>query len=407
SSDEFIRFFEKRGSRDRYLLKNAIRVPITTWSILDVAVNRKGDALCYGTWKDSVFYARLSECTADNPTGVCWTELSIPSQDASMAIFSLRFSKRGHEVLCGGSDRNLHIYDLESMSRVVTIPDAHADDINAVCYGDTDSNCCNVEVMTSVKGTQVYDRRALGELDYQPVGVFAGHRDGITYIDARGDDRFLLSNSKDQTIKLWDLRRFSNEETVRKTVNCVRQQSWDYRWQPAPPCTLTPLKGDTSVITLRGHSVLHTLVRAKFSPARTGKRFIYTGCARGEVVIYDLLASSSSSSNDSTVNPVSRRLPGHVAVVRDVDWNPSCNEIATCAWDGVTAIWKWDERHDHVTSTEVNKIGAEDSCDESYQPVVKRRKAVQRRLKCSSRRKQPAQADEATESPNPELLYTF
>ncbi|KAK6010936.1 WD domain, G-beta repeat protein, partial [Ostertagia ostertagi] len=241
----------------------------------------------------------------------------------------------------------------------------------------------------------VYDRRALGELDYHPVGVFAGHRDGITYIDARGDDRYLLSNSKDQTIKLWDLRRFSNEETVRKTVNCVRQQSWDYRWQPAPPCTLTPLKGDTSVITLRGHSVLHTLVRAKFSPSRTGKQFIYTGCARGEVVIYDLLAnSSSSSSNESGSNPVARDW-GHVELCRD--------------WDGVTAIWKWDERHDHVTSSEVNQIGAEDSCDESYQPVVKRRKAVQRRLKCSAKRRQEPRAEDATatESPNPELLYTF
>ncbi|VDO33377.1 unnamed protein product [Haemonchus placei] len=182
---------------------------------------------------------------------------------------------------------------------------------------------------------KVYDRRAFGEMDYQPVGVFAGHRDGITYIDARGDDRYLLSNSKDQTIKVWDLRRFSNEEAARKTVNCVRQQSWDYRWQPAPRCTLIPLKGDTSVITLRGHSVLHTLVRAKFSPSRTGKKYIYTGCARGEVVIYDLLANLSSPADGSNPNPVSRRLPGHVAVVRDVDWNPSSNEIATCAvsWD--------------------------------------------------------------------------
>uniref|UniRef100_A0A7I4XZL3 WD40 repeat domain containing protein n=2 Tax=Haemonchus contortus TaxID=6289 RepID=A0A7I4XZL3_HAECO len=406
SQDEFIRFFEQRGPRDRYLLKKAIRVPITTWSILDVAVNRRGDALCYGTWKDSVFFARLSECTSDNPSGVSWTELPVPSQEASMAIFSLRFSRRGHEVLCGGSDRNLHIYDLESMSRVVSISDAHADDINAVCYGDTDSNLLYSGGDDGL--VKVYDRRAFGEMDYQPVGVFAGHRDGITYIDARGDDRYLLSNSKDQTIKVWDLRRFSNEEAARKTVNCVRQQSWDYRWQPAPRCTLIPLKGDTSVITLRGHSVLHTLVRAKFSPSRTGKKYIYTGCARGEVVIYDLLANLSSPTDGSNPNPVSRRLPGHVAVVRDVDWNPSSNEIATCAWDGVTAIWKWDERHDHVTSSELNQIGAEDSCDEFYQPVVKRRKAVQRRLKCTSRRRNAARTGETTtESPNPELLYSL
>lgn len=38
------------------------------------------------------------------------------------------------------------------------------------------------------------------------------------------------------------------------------------------------------MLTLRGHSVLHTLIRAHFSPARTGHRYIYTGCARGQCV---------------------------------------------------------------------------------------------------------------------------
>ncbi|CAJ0593980.1 unnamed protein product [Cylicocyclus nassatus] len=409
SQDERIRFFQQYGPRDRYFLKDTVHVPITSWSILDVAMNRKGDALCYGTWKDSVFYARLHEPTFDNPSGISWTELPIPNHDAgffrSMAVFSLRFSRRGHEILCGGSDRCLHVFDLESMSRVVTIPDAHGDDINAVCYGDTESHLLYSGGDDGL--VKVYDRRAFGELDYQPVGAFAGHRDGITYIDARGDDRYLISNSKDQTIKLWDLRRFSSEETVRKTINCVRQQSWDYRWQPAPPTTCTPLKGDTSVLTLRGHSVLHTLVRAKFSPSRTGKRYIYTGCARGEVIIYDIMANAPSGSAESEEesSPVIRRLPGHVAVVRDVDWNPSCNEIATCSWDGLTAIWKWDERHDHMTSSEVNRIGAEDSCDEFYQPVMKRRKAVHRKGKCVRRKQAPRTADESNDSP--ELLYTF
>lgn len=40
--------------------------------------------------------------------------------------------------------------------------------------------------------------------------MFAGHRDGVTYVDSRQDERYLLSNSKDQTIKVWDLRKFSN-----------------------------------------------------------------------------------------------------------------------------------------------------------------------------------------------------
>ncbi|RCN26949.1 WD domain, G-beta repeat protein, partial [Ancylostoma caninum] len=157
-TDERIRFFQQCGPRDRYLLKDTIHVPITSWSILDVAMNRRGDALCYGTWKDSVFYARLHEPTFDNPTGISWTELAIPNQDASMAVFSLRFSRQGHEILCGGSDRCLHVFDLESMSRIVTIPDAHGDDINAVCYGDTESHLLYSGGDDGL--VKVYDRRA-------------------------------------------------------------------------------------------------------------------------------------------------------------------------------------------------------------------------------------------------------
>ncbi|VDM60770.1 unnamed protein product [Angiostrongylus costaricensis] len=48
-------------------------------------------------------------------------------------------------------------------------------------------------------------------------------------------------------------------------------------------------------------------------------------------------------------------------------------------WDGVTSVWKWDERYDSVRSCQTNRRTAEDSCDESYKPVSKRRKGVQRK----------------------------
>lgn len=76
------------------------------------------------------------------------------------------------------------------------------------------------------------------------------------------------------------------------------------------------LAGDCSVLTLRGHSVLHTLVRARFSPDHTGKRYIYTGCGRGNCVVYDLYSEDTK-----------KVFQGHRSVVRDVAWNPSENEI--------------------------------------------------------------------------------
>ena len=53
-----------------------------------------------------------------------------------------------------------------------------------------------------------------GGTGQSPVGVFAGHADGIASLATRGDDRYVLSNSKDQTIKLWDVRRFSDTQAA-------------------------------------------------------------------------------------------------------------------------------------------------------------------------------------------------
>jgi len=45
------------------------------------------------------------------------------------------------------------------------------------------------------------------------------------------------------------------------------------------------LNGDTSLMTYRGHCVLNTLLRSRFSPMfNTGQRYIYVGCATGAVV---------------------------------------------------------------------------------------------------------------------------
>ena len=50
------------------------------------------------------------------------------------------------------------------------------------------------------------------------------------------DTRYLISNSKDQSIKLWDMRRFSDEPTIQKcrdTSNAI-SQVWDYRMGAQP-----------------------------------------------------------------------------------------------------------------------------------------------------------------------------
>lgn len=80
---------------------------------------------------------------------------------------------------------------------------------------------------------QVWDRRSLREDDPKPVGTLVGHKGGITYIDPRGDGRHLITNSKDQTIKLWDARVFSSKKVQEQAESTV-SITWDYRWQHVP-----------------------------------------------------------------------------------------------------------------------------------------------------------------------------
>lgn len=102
----------------------------------------------------------------------------------------------------------------------------------------------------------MWDRRTLNDGRPKPVGVLAGHMDGVTYIDSRGDGRHLISNSKDQSIKLWDIRRFSSEAAINNTLRAVHEQTWDYRWQEVPKkCNLFAVNPVSIVLILWACSV--------------------------------------------------------------------------------------------------------------------------------------------------------
>ena len=51
----------------------------------------------------------------------------------------------------------------------------------------------------------MWDRRALR--GNRAAGVLIGHTEGITHLDPKNDGRYLLSNCKDQTARLWDIRK--------------------------------------------------------------------------------------------------------------------------------------------------------------------------------------------------------
>lgn len=65
----------------------------------------------------------------------------------------------------------------------------------------------------------------------RPSGTLAGHTEGITYLAPKGDGRYCISNGKDQTLRLWDLRTISEEmdEKIRVDRRDYGISGWDYR----------------------------------------------------------------------------------------------------------------------------------------------------------------------------------
>jgi len=320
--DRMIRIFDT--SKGNFKLVQTVEAQDVGWSVLDVALSPDGGHLVYSSWSDSLHQVNVLD-KEDRQVS-----LPINPDGRQFCIFSVSFSQDSQELLCGANDGFIYLYDRFSNKQSMRVS-AHEDDVNAVCFLDETTH-------TVASGgddglCKVWDRRSLRENNPKPVGVLAGHVDGIAFVDPRGDGRHLITNSKDQTIKLWDIRKFSNTNTIKQGRKEVSRQRWDYRWERVPrnlAGAKRKVEGDSSVMTYTGHTVLQTLVRARFSPQfTTGQRYIYTGCAAGRVVIYDLLTGA-----------VVKELSGHKGVVRDVSWHPHREEIISSSWDFSVIRWE-------------------------------------------------------------------
>lgn len=349
--DKYLRLYKTDNGEFTEIKKISARD--VGWSILDTAFSPDGNYIVYSSWSENLYMCPIFGDSNTQET------LYLSPLERRFCIFSLVFSSDGREILCGGNDGFLYVYDRECQQRVLRI-EGHEDDVNSVSFAD---NTSQILYSAGDDGLcKVWDRRMLSENDPHSVGILAGHMDGITYIDPRGDGRHLLTNSKDQTIKLWDVRAFSDHNGEMNTKKAVANQNWDYRWQRVPKRlykTKNMLDGDTSIMTYRGHTVLQTLIRCHFSPAHTtGQRYIYTGCGSGHVIIYDVLTGG-----------IVKSLNGHKSCVRDVSWHPNYQEIISTSWDGGIGRWRYSGKSVSLDFPDCE----EDSDIESSQPRTLRR----------------------------------
>jgi len=208
------------------------------WTITDATLSPDNKRLAYSSIRSQVCMANTERGDTSEPQLLDFSDMggsrANPGGNAwarnrgHFGIWSLRFSGDGNEIVAGTGDHSVYVYDLETQRSILQIP-AHTDDVNAVCFGDRASP--HILYSGSDDTTlKVWDRRSLASM--RPAGMFLGHTEGLTYIDSKGDGRYVISNAKDQTCKLWDLRKMISTDRG-ETINPQDYTTnFDYRFTP-------------------------------------------------------------------------------------------------------------------------------------------------------------------------------
>ncbi|KAL3993745.1 hypothetical protein ACH3XW_18840 [Acanthocheilonema viteae] len=80
-------------------------------------------------------------------------------------------------------------------------------------------------------------------------------------------------------------------------------------------------------------NTLEIFWRAKFSPKRTGHRYIYCGSSIGYIYIFDIMTGE-----------IIRSFRKCRREIHDCSWHPNDNEIISTALCGATCRWYYGEK---------------------------------------------------------------
>ncbi|KAI1815421.1 WD40-repeat-containing domain protein [Poronia punctata] len=361
-----------------------VTFPFGSWTLTDATLSPDNKWLAYTSIQSNVCLAPTDPNDTGDPYTLSLTEHG--SQRAgyrgTFGIWSVRFSGDGRELVAGTNANALVVYDIESRTVLHHIR-GHDNDVNAVCFADKSSPhiLYSGSDDTTIK---VWDRRSMG--DGREAGAFVGHIEGLTYIDSKDDGRYLLSNGKDQSMKLWDLKMmYTSAQFVEKNPRQhIPYSEFDYRWSRFEDDDWFPHPDDNSVVTFRGHTVLRTLIRCHFSPPNsTNSRYVYSGSHDGKVYIWNMDATLAgtidvreATAKEKALPPdyrpyyVRRRFGGWSAIVRDASWHPTAPFIAASALSG------WDSSYGTVTLHGYNEGNQDEGIpamcagyDETLRPV--------------------------------------
>lgn len=295
---------------------------LSSWTITDIGYSEQSRYFICGTMSHNLIHFKL------DPEAEQTTIPVLKVLHTAGSVFSCDLSKNGSIYLAGQRNGLLTIGDInhsQSTNRYYSVQK----DVNSVRF--VGQGEVLVVAGSDDAVARIYDRRTPG---LSSCFVLAGHSSGITHAESNANGNYILTNSKDQTIKLWDLRNVTT--TSMDIVDPVR---YDYRTDDYMERDRD--RKDGSLMTYTGHYVRDTLIKCHFSPqATTGEQYIYSGSADNRVYIWSidgkLVSSMSNPKRDSRMNNATSSM-GSVSgntdkdgVIRDVSWHPHKPALYAC-----------------------------------------------------------------------------
>ncbi|WAR18097.1 SNR40-like protein [Mya arenaria] len=215
------------------------------------------------------------------------------------AIMEIQFTTDGSNLISASTDKTMALWDVDVGERIKKFK-GHNGFVNCcnvarrgpqlVCSGSDDQTIKMWDsrkkgVLQTFQNTyQVWDLRK-NDVLYR----MRGHSDTVTGMHLSPDGSYLLTNSMDNTVRIWDVRPFAPQE------RCVK------------------------IMQGHQHTFEKNLLRCAWAPdgskvgAGSGDRFVYVW--------------------DTTTRRILYKLPGHAGSVNEVVFHPEEPIVASCGSD--------------------------------------------------------------------------
>ncbi|KAJ2961217.1 hypothetical protein NQZ79_g3531 [Umbelopsis isabellina] len=255
--------------------------------------NTYGDCVNYGMMKGhtnailELHWAKdakqIYTCSADQTLGIWDVETGERVRKwkgHSLVVNSCGVSRNTPELVVSGSDDGcIKLWDAREKNAVETFQDDFQ--VTAACFSDAGDMVFTGGIDNVIKAWDLRKKAVAYTL--------SGHADTVTGIKLSPDGSYLLSNSMDNTTRMWDVKPFAPADRCVKT------------FEGAP------------------HGYEKNLIRPCWSP--DGNQ-IASGSSDRSVVIWEVSSRK-----------ILYKLPGHKGCVNDVDWHPKEPIIVSASTD--------------------------------------------------------------------------